>query len=172
MPEKYSQAQLVLRPMTLADLDQVVSIDRAAFPTPWPKDAFLYELKRKLGSISWVAESVKPDGELDLAAVIVVWLIMDEAHVGTLAVSPPYQGQKIAQRLLAEALLESLRRGARQALLEVRASNQAAQSLYQKFGFEAVGLRHDYYKDTHEDAVLMTLPKLDGEKLARLAEGG
>lgn len=165
------KGQIGLRPMTLEDLEEVVAIDRASFPTPWPKDAFLYEIKRQRNAICWVAEIRKPDGKRVLAASIVIWLIIDEAHIGTLAVKPGYRRQKIAQKLLACSLKEAYQNGACRAMLEVRETNRAAQNLYQKFGFEAVGLRQDYYKDTHEDAVLMTLEKLDPERLARLADG-
>ena len=58
--------------------------------------------------------------------------------------------------------------GARQALLEVRESNQAAQNLYTRFGFEQVGIRKAYYHDTHEDAILMTLAALNPNRLAEL----
>lgn len=172
MSEMTEKAAVRFRPMTLADLDQVVAIDRVSFPTPWPRDAFLYELKRQRHSICWVAEVDDPDGSRSVAGSIVIWLIMDESHIGTLAVRPSHRGQKIAQKLLAWSLLACYDKGVRQALLEVRESNQAAQKLYRKFGFEAVGLRKNYYKDTHEDAVLMTLAKLDQDELARLAEGG
>ncbi|HEY9121837.1 MAG TPA: ribosomal protein S18-alanine N-acetyltransferase [Brevefilum sp.] len=171
MPENQHQAQLIFRPMTTSDLDQVAAIDRAAFPTPWPKDAFLYEIKRGRNSVCWVAEQVESDGEDQIVASIVIWLVLDEVHIGTLAVRPGYRSQKIGQKLLALTLLECLQRGARQALLEVRQSNEAAQALYRKFGFKAVGLRKDYYKDTHEDAVLMTLGTLNLENLAQLAQG-
>ena len=172
MPENAEKGQIILRTMTLADLDQVVAIDRASFPTPWPKDAFLYEIRRKRGSICWVAEDIEPGGDGTLAASIVIWLILEEAHIGTLAVRPGYRCQKIAQKILARSLMESYQRGARRALLEVRETNQSAQRLYRKFGFQAVGLRHDYYKDTHEDAILMTLAAIDPLELAQLVEGG
>jgi len=172
MPENQKQAQLIFRPMTTSDLDQVAAVDRAAFPTPWPKDAFLYEIKRGRNSVCWVAEQAESGGEIQVVASIVIWLVLDEAHIGTLAVKPGYRGQKIGQKLLALTLIECQRRGARQALLEVRQSNHAAQALYRKLGFEAVGLRKDYYKDTHEDAILMTLGTLNLENLAQLAQGG
>lgn len=172
MPENQKQAQLIFRPMTTSDLDQVAAVDRAAFPTPWPKDAFLYEIKRGRNSVCWVAEQAESVGEIQVVASIVIWLVLDEAHIGTLAVKPGYRGQKIGQKLLALTLIECQRRGARQALLEVRQSNHAAQALYRKLGFETVGLRKDYYKDTHEDAILMTLERLNLENLAQLAQGG
>ncbi len=172
MPENPEKVQTILRPMTLADLDQVVEIDRASFPTPWPQDAFLYEIKRKRNVICWVVETVTSDGEGELVASIVIWLILDEAHIGTLAVKPGYRCQKIGQKLLASSLMEAFRRGARRANLEVRESNQPAKNLYQKFGFEAVGLRRDYYTDNHEDAILMTLVELNLQELAHLADAG
>ena len=171
MLDRVEKWQIGLRPMTLEDLEEVVAIDSASFPTPWPKDAFLYEIKRQRNAICWVAEINKPDSKRVLAASIVIWLIIDEAHIGTLAVKPGYRRQRIAQQLLACSLKEAYQNGARSAMLEVRETNKAAQNLYQKFGFKAVGLRQDYYKDTHEDAVLMTLEKIDPELLARLADG-
>ncbi|MDY6845665.1 MAG: ribosomal protein S18-alanine N-acetyltransferase [Chloroflexota bacterium] len=172
MPENNQQAQFILRPMTLADLDQVIAIDRASFPSPWPRDAYLHELKRGRKSVCWVVEQAAAGGQRQILASIVIWLAANKAHIGTLAVKPGYRGQKIAQKLLALTLLECHQRGARQVLLEVRQSNQAAQNLYRKFGFEAMGLRKDYYKDTREDAVLMTLEVLNQENLAQLAQGG
>jgi [ribosomal protein S18]-alanine N-acetyltransferase len=172
MSNNSESLQVHLRPMTLADLNQVELIDRVSFPTPWPRDAFHYELKRNRSSICWVAECANPEGGLFLVGSIVVWLVMDEAHVATLAIKPGFRQRGVAQVLLASSLLESLKWGATRAMLEVRAGNQAAQNLYRKFGFEAVGLRQDYYKDTHEDAILMTLEQLDEEKLAQLADHG
>lgn len=172
MVEKFDVSQINLRPMTLADIDQVEAIDRASFPTPWPRDAFINELKRHRTSVCWVAEWIDTDGRPIVVASIVIWLVLDEAHIATLAVKLGFRQRGIAQHLLASALLESERLGAHQAMLEVRASNKSAQELYRKFGFETVGLRKDYYKDRHEDAVLMTLASLDRKKLADLAKHG
>ncbi len=164
--------QTILRPMSLADLDQVEEIDRLSFQLPWPKDAFLYEIKQNPNSLCWVAEQRMSDQSPIIVGTIVVWLILEEAHIGTLAVRPGYRQEGIAQRLLAKVLLEAARSGAAYALLEVRMSNQAAQNLYKKFGFEVVGLRKGYYQDTQEDAVLMTLAEINPEKLADLANPG
>lgn len=166
----HGRGQTIFRLMSLADLDQVEAIDQVSFSTPWPKEAFHYELMQNPNSLCWVAERKTPDQAPIIVATIVIWLVLDEAHIGTLAVRPGYRQQGIAQRLLVRALLEAVRSGATHALLEVRISNQAAQNLYKKIGFEVVGVRRGYYKDTHEDAVLMTLKSLDSEKLVDLAE--
>jgi [ribosomal protein S18]-alanine N-acetyltransferase len=172
MSETPEGSGLVLREMTLADLDQVEAIDQASFPTPWPKQAFQYELTRNQNALCWVAEWVEPNHQPILVAATVVWLILDEAHISTLAVHPGYRQRGIAQRLLAKVLLACAQAGAAQAYLEVRANNHPAQSLYRKFGFEPVGMRKGYYQDTGEDAVLMTLADFDPVKLAELVEGG
>ena len=161
-----------MRPMTLADINQVNAIEQVSFPTPWPETAFYYELTQNKTALCWVAEWIEADQTPILVADIVIWLILDEAHIGTLAVRPEYRGQSIAQRLLARALVEAARSGATHALLEVRVSNQAALNLYRKFGFEVVGIRPGYYHDTQEDALLMTLAHLDPEKLAVLVGSG
>jgi ribosomal-protein-alanine N-acetyltransferase len=165
-------SRLVLREMALADLDQVEAIDQVSFPTPWPKQAFHYELTRNQNALCWVGEWVEHGQQPVVVAAIVVWLILDEAHVSTLAVHPGYRQRGIAQRLLAKVLLKCAHAGAAQAYLEVRANNHAAQRLYHKFGFDAVGIRKGYYQDTGEDAVLMTLTSLDPVKLAEMVEGG
>ena len=160
--------QVILRPMTLSDLEKVEALDRDSFLTPWPQDAFRYELTRNPHSICWVAELTTPGLEPILVGSIVVWLVVDEAHVATLAVSDAFRRRGVARQLLAQALALAYESGARQALLEVRESNRAAQALYTRFGFEAVGNRREYYHDTHEDAILMTLAEMSPEKLAAL----
>lgn len=165
-------ARIHLRPMTLADLDQVNAIEQVSFRTPWPENAFQYELIQNQTALCWVAEWIEPDRPPMIVADIVIWMILDEAHIGTLAVHPEYRGRSIAQRLLAKALVEATSSGATHALLEVRVSNQAALNLYRKFSFAVVGERPGYYLDTGEDALLMTLTPLEPEKLADLAEPG
>lgn len=169
MTECPEVVQIHLRPMTLDDLGQVVDIDRVSFPTPWPRDAFLYELQPNRNSVCMVAEWVNQDGAQTLVGSIVIWLSKEKAHVATLAVRPGYRRRGIAQKLLSRGLLACSRLGVHQAMLEVRASNQAAQQLYVKFGFDVVGLRPGYYKDTHEDGVQMKLAPLQPEKLIDLA---
>jgi len=90
---------------------------------------------------------------------------VDEAHVATLATHPEYRRQGIGRRLLAYALRQMMQDGARSSFLEVRASNLAAQEMYQKFGYEATGRRRHYYRDNDEDAILMNLSSLNAERL-------
>jgi len=172
MPRRTTPSQLTLRPMRMADLSSVVELDRISFPTPWPKDAFAYELTRNRNSVCWVAEGLNDLNVAILIGSIVIWLEKPFAHIGTLAINPEYRERGIGQRLLAEALRVCIQRGAKRAMLEVRAGNKAAQALYHKFGFMVRGLKEAYYKDTQEDALIMVLDPLDHDRLDEIIDRG
>ena len=161
---------VIIREMQLADLDQVVAIDKMSFTLPWPTSAFRYELLENSQSAIWVAEHITENGSFILGA-IVAWFVLDEEHIATLAVHPDYRGNGIGEALLLVALKEGVSRGCCTATLEVRAANEIAQKLYQKYHFEIVGRRLHYYQDNHEDAVIMTLNNLDAE-VVKWCEGG
>ncbi len=94
--------------------------------------------------------------------MIVVWLIVDEAHIATIAVHPDFRRRGIARELMVTAIRECITHGAVSATLEVRQHNLGAITLYRQLGFEAVGRRPRYYQDTHEDAIIMTVADLTG----------
>lgn len=154
--------RICIRPMHIGDLDSVLHIDRLSFSMPWPESAYRYEINKNKQAMLWVAEEIHPPQGDRVVGMIVVWLIMDEAHIATLAVHPDFRERGIGSRLLEFALTEALHRGATKARLEVRAGNQNAQSLYEGFGFKVVYRRPRYYRDNNEDALLMNLGNLEG----------
>ena len=149
-----------IRRMTLDDLAQVVAIDTASFSLPWPERSFRFEVSDNPASRAWVAEI---DGKI--VGMIVAWLLVDEAHIATLATHPAFRRQGIARKLLIFSLQSMMSEGALTSVLEVRESNAAAQEMYRKFGFEESGRRPRYYRDNDEDAILMTLHKLESLKV-------
>jgi ribosomal-protein-alanine N-acetyltransferase len=151
---------IYIRKMTVQDIPAVVELDQKSFSLPWPERSFRFELTDNPASRCWVAEW---DGKL--VGMIVVWLIVDEAHVATLATHPEYRRRGIGKHLLAHALRHMIQDGARGSFLEVRESNLAAQEMYRKFGYEATGRRRHFYRDNDEDAILMNLDSLDPERL-------
>lgn len=170
-----------IRPMVSKDLPAVVAIDRASFALPWPANSYRFELYENPTSLLLVAEmptGAVPgtegvgDDPAQIVGMVVVWVILDEAHVATIAVHPDYRGRGIAQVLLSSALIEAIRRGAHSATLEVRQNNLPAQKLYRRFRFEIVGRRLRYYHDNHEDALIMTASDLDQGYLLWLENGG
>lgn len=139
-----------LRAMTLADLDDVCAIETELFPIPWSRQAFEADLKRSPPTLALVALE-----RGRVVGYIIGWIIEDEFHIGNIAVTGKRQRQGIAKRILAEAIRVAHERGVRMATLEVRASNDAAISLYERYGFRAVAIRRGYYTDNGEDAIVM-----------------
>lgn len=136
--------------MRLADLDQVVEIEKLCYQTPWSRQAFVSELVTNEYAHYIVCR---------LSGKIVgyagMWVILDEAHVTNIAVHPDYRGRGLGRLLLKELIERAKCRGATKMTLEVRKSNTVAQNLYYSFGFEARGIRKGYYSDTNEDAIIM-----------------
>jgi ribosomal-protein-alanine N-acetyltransferase len=141
--------------MTLEDVPAVHEIDTLSFSLPWPERSFNFELTGNPVSRSWVVES---DGRV--TAMLVLWLIVDEAHIATIATHPEFRRKGIGERLMIAALLSARAEGAARAFLEVRAGNSAALAMYKKYGFVVAGVRLRYYKDNNEDAILMNLEDL------------
>ena len=148
------------RPMRLEDIPRVHEIDVLSFTLPWPEKSFLFELTEQPSTLAIVAEVSADDARTVVIGMAIVWVVVDEAHIATIAIHPEYRGHGYGKKLLAETLRQSIQRGAELATLEVRQSNNLAQQMYTKFGFASVGRLLHYYKDNNEDAIIMTLGKL------------
>ena len=158
MMQELQIGQIRIRPMTKEDISEVTRLDQESFSLPWPERAFENELYNQMAR-AWVIDM--PDHpEMGLIGSLILWLIIDEAHIATIAIDKKFRKQGIAKVLLAHALLSVQKEGAICSLLEVRRSNMAALSLYQSLGFYQVGERKGYYSDNHEDALLMNLDNL------------
>jgi ribosomal-protein-alanine N-acetyltransferase len=148
--------------MRSSDVRQVMPIEKASFPAPWPASAYRYELNKNDLSNYLV---LRTQGDAGAGARVVAyggfWLIVDEGHISTLAVDPAWRGRSLGEWMLVILVETAILRGAGEVTLEVRASNHVAQALYRKYGFVQVGLRRGYYHDNHEDALIMTTPRVD-----------
>ena len=91
------------------------------------------------------------------------WIMVDEAHISTIATARPWRGRGIGELLLVGLLEHAQEFGAEKATLEVRVSNQVAQNLYRKYAFQVEGRRRRYYSDNGEDALIMTTPPMYAE---------
>ena len=135
--------------MSHDDINQVVAIERLCFGDRWSASAFAAELDNP--SSTYIV-AAKEDRVVGYAGF---WLILEEAHVTTIAVHPGEQGQKIGEQLLLNLIEESAKKDAKWMTLEVRVSNVVAQRLYGKYGFTSLGKRRGYYQDDGEDALVM-----------------
>ncbi|WP_349409260.1 ribosomal protein S18-alanine N-acetyltransferase [Pseudalkalibacillus sp. SCS-8] len=141
---------LMFRIMTLHDIDDVMQIEEASFPNPWSKTAFYNEIVNNQFATYLILEvDGKPVGYCGL------WVIIDEAHVTNIAIIPSYRGKKYGDALMKKAMEQARIMGAKTMTLEVRISNEVAQRMYRKYGFENGGIRRNYYTDNGEDALVM-----------------
>ena len=145
-------SQLRIRWMTFNDIPGILDLERVIFPSPWVFESFAFELTNLDYNISMVGLI-----ENRVVAYAVTYLVVDEAHISNIAVSPACRKLKIGETLLSISLQIGKRNDCKVAYLEVRKTNEAAISLYKKYGFRITGLRKNYYEDEKEDALLMSL---------------
>ncbi len=140
---------LVIRRMTLNDVDGVHAIEAATFARPWTRQDFVKEMTTNACARYLVAE--QNGAVIGYAGA---WIVLDEAHVTNVAVAESWRGRGIGKQLTAALMQYAANLGVVYATLEVRKSNEAAKRLYQSLGFEYVGVRKRYYEDNGEDALL------------------
>jgi ribosomal-protein-alanine N-acetyltransferase len=171
-PAQLTAQQLVFQRMQAADVPDVMAIESVSFGIHhWSGDSFRNELKNNMGRYFALRYHPTPDAassESPLVGYGGLWMILDEAHITTLAVTPTWRGHSLGELVLLQLLDTCMGHNARWATLEVRASNTGAQALYYKYGFQSMGLRYRYYQDNHEDALIMTTPNLQSDEYQAL----
>jgi ribosomal-protein-alanine N-acetyltransferase len=146
--------------MAVGDIDAVQRIERASFSVPWPA----YALRQEVETNRLARYLIVRVGT-GIVAYAGVWLLVDEAHITTFAVLPDWRRRGIGARLMVAVMRLADQLSAHTATLEVRLSNVPARQLYQRFGFQPVGVRPRYYSDNGEDALIMTTPPLDSAEM-------
>lgn len=149
-----SSAKVRIVPLEKQHIPAILEIEAKANGSPWSARSFENELDHAHG-VFLVA--------LDQARVVGyggMWLMIDEAHVTTLAVDEEARRNGVGLRVMNALLEEAKQRGMLCCTLEVRASNEPALALYEKMGFVRAGVRKQYYPDNREDAVIMWLHDL------------
>ncbi len=160
-----------LQSLTEQGLEAAVELDQLCLGKLWTLEGYRRELDSpKSDLLVWVqSEQASPQPLLTatcphgqwgenppaLIGLGCVWSIVDEAHITLLAIHPDYRGLGLGKGLLWGLLYCGWKRQLKWATLEVRASNQVALSLYQKFGFKEAGRRRRYYQDNGEDALVL-----------------
>lgn len=178
--------------MTRADVPEVMAIERDSFTAPWPASAYRKELTEnrnahyivlrldpppkpapdtpivteRRGFLSSLLPRTLFGGarshQVTLAGYAGLWLVVDEAHVTTIATRPQHRGHGYGELLLTSLIEIAYGINARWLTLEVRVTNSTAQNLYRKYGFHDAGLRKKYYSDNNEDALIMWTDELHG----------
>ena len=135
--------------MNEGHVSQVAGLETVCFCDPWSENSIASELKNPLSL--WL---VAMDGEA-VAGYIGSQAVMGEADIMNVAVAPDYRRQGIAENLINRLVADLAERGNHSLALEVRESNQAAITLYQKLGFTQVGFRPGYYRNPKEGALIL-----------------
>lgn len=161
---KVDLRNLRLRTMRLEDAAAAAAIERASFSEGWPMTAFEREISLNPAARYIVLEGPAPEAsqtvEHEVLGFAGLWLMLDEAHVVTVAVAQKHRGRGLGRLLLHGLVDVAHKHQVAVATLECRESNVAARSLYREYGFYEVGVRKRYYADTHEDAIIMTTEDL------------
>ncbi|HUY97341.1 MAG TPA: ribosomal protein S18-alanine N-acetyltransferase [Verrucomicrobiae bacterium] len=163
-------ADLVVDVMREADIPEVQAIERAVFLTPWPRNAYYRELAHNQAA-RYIVLRRGPE----IVGYGGLWRVGEEAHVTTIGVRRPDQGHGYGAVLFAALLVRAYQLGARWVTLEVRAGNDVAIHLYERFGFKVMGRRRGYYTDDGEDAIVMWsdslhAPAFKARFISRLAD--
>jgi [ribosomal protein S18]-alanine N-acetyltransferase len=140
-----------LRGLTEDDLDEVMAIEREAFAAPWTKKLFEDTLYSPI-SEGWGLERAGR-----IIGYIVFYTVEKEAHIMNLAIHPLFRRRGLGLTMLRETLRRLHGRDVTVFFLEVREGNAGAIGLYEQCGFERIGRRKRYYRETNEDALVMSL---------------
>lgn len=145
-----NENQAYIRRMTIDDVEAVYRIEVESFKTPWSLDAFDNEIRKNQLAVYFVAVF-----EEEVIGYAGMWTVVDELHVTNVAVTPSFRGRGISKLLMDALFNYAHQMGFISITLEVRTNNAVAISLYEQYGFKALGVRKGYYQDTNEDALIM-----------------
>ena len=128
---------------------QVAELEALCFADPWSQRSVASELNNPLSL--WL---VALEGER-LAGYVGSQTVLDETDMMNIAVHPDFRRRGLAQELITALIVALKEKGSRCLTLEVRASNAPAKGLYEKMGFQQVGLRKNYYRNPREDGCIL-----------------
>lgn len=148
-----------IRLMNLEDVPKVLAVEQKANNYPWAQSIF----ENAVQSTKYCAVLTDDDNEQAIFGYGVISFVVGEVELLNICVHPDYQGKGHAQVLLQHLIDEASSRDNHEMYLEVRISNMDAIHIYEKFGFNEIGRRKNYYpiKGGREDAILMALPLID-----------
>ncbi|MBE6810277.1 MAG: ribosomal-protein-alanine N-acetyltransferase [Ruminococcaceae bacterium] len=133
---------------TVDNIQAIANIEKECFSIPWSKNAIKESMTA--GTCFYVAQFND-----NIVGYMGLSKIAGEGYVTNVAVLPEYRRTGIGKKIL-EYVIDNSKNELEFISLEVRVSNHAAISLYEKFGFERVGLRKRFYENPQEDAIIMT----------------
>lgn len=149
---------MTIREMKPSDVPQAVQIEQSSFSLPWSEKSFS-DAVADANAVFLVADEHVVNSGGDEADIVVgyigMYLSPPEGEISNVAVAEAFRGGGIGGALMAAMQEQAVRLGIEQIFLEVRCSNTPAIRLYEKAGFEEIGVRRNFYDLPREDAKLM-----------------
>lgn len=136
--------------MQSCDIDGVFALENECFSAPWSKQSLINELTNPLASFFVACKNDCVIGYIG------THLIIDECYITNIAVTKDFRKSGIGSGLLDYAIKYANEKNASFITLEVRKSNLAAITLYEKFGFKSQGNRKNFYENPLEDGLILT----------------
>lgn len=143
-------SELIVRKGVAEDAAAVAELEQLCFAVPWSRESIIRDLTE-----NELAEYIVAELDGRIVGYVGLWVVVDEGHINNVAVSPAFRRRHIAAALIEAVLRFAENAGVKGFTLEVRIGNEPARRLYEKFGFQQVGVRKGYYEDNGEDAVIM-----------------
>lgn len=145
--EKWEQR--MIRRMKPEDLKQVIILEQQIFTRPWSEQSFLSALNQQ-DTIYLVEEENRV-----VRGYLGIWCTAEDGDLCNMAVAQNVRRSGVATGLLMQGMEVCRTQGLQRILLEVRESNLPARNLYERHGFQSIGVRKQYYRDPVEDALMM-----------------
>ncbi len=161
----------IISRMAPEDVNDFIDIERASFHQPWSRHMYLMDMKTN-PMATYVVMRPAPADRDRLPPILAyggMWLMVDEAHIATIASHPDWRGCGLGHGVLLALIDAAIERGATRSTLEVRLSNSVARRLYEQVSYRTVAVRRHYYQDG-EDALIMTTPPFADPELQALLE--
>ncbi len=149
LPHSFGVDSVIEAPMAADDLDEVTNIESYSFNPPWTRGMFADEIANPRSVCLVFKYSHRVVG------FECFWIILDEAHLLNIAVSPEFRRRSVGTRMMNRLEEICAERGVGRIILDVATRNTPARSLYRKSGFSSIGFRKRYYPDIKDDAIVM-----------------
>ena len=145
----------IVRAAADEDLTEISALQTRTFTNPWSAESMRWELAN-----TDVARLYVMRCEGRVIGYCACWLLFDEWHINSIAIDPDWRRHGLGSHLLRVVGRELVAAGATMATLEVRRSNVAALTLYNRLGFAVEAVRKDYYEHPREDALVLWCRRL------------
>lgn len=140
---------MTIERMSECHIQQIAELEKLCFNDPWSVNSIASELNNRLSL--WL---VALDGE-QVVGYVGSQTVLGETDMMNIAIHPNFRNKGIATELIYALIKDLSERGSHSLMLEVRATNEPAKRLYEKMGFESVGVRRNYYRNPREDALIL-----------------